>query len=244
MSLFAGSVSYFNGGLAISRQTYPRVIPFALFVSFIGIEEIIRFFTESGVLLNPCNLSYFLYPIKTVATGIALLYFWPRYDEIRSRDYLNFSQTALSVLAGLLVFSLWVLMDWDWATFGKLRGYDPTVFPDSMTRSTLIGFRLAGASIVVPIMEELFWRSFLVRYLIDHDFMKVGIGRFTATSCIVTIALFGLEHNFWLSGIMAGTIYTLLLYRTKSIAQCILSHAVTNFSLGVYVLNTGTWHFW
>ncbi len=135
-------------------------------------------------------------------------------------------------------------MAWDWATFGTLQGYDPTVFPDGITRSMLIGFRLAGASIVVPVMEELFWRSFLVRYLIDSDIKKVAIGQFTAMSCIVTIILFGMEHNFWLSGIIAGAVYTLLLYRTKSIAQCILSHAVTNFSLGIYVLNTGKWHFW
>ena len=233
-----------SGGVAINRETYPRVIPFALFIAFIGIEEIIRFFTENALLQHPGNLSYFLYPIKTIATGIILLYFWPRYDEIHPRDYLNFSQTVLSVFAGLLVFSLWILMGWDWATFGTLRGYDPTIFPDGVTRITLIGFRLAGASLVVPVMEELFWRSFLVRYLIAHDFMKVGIGRFTWLSFIVTVILFGLEHHFWLSGIMAGAVYTLLLYRTKSIAQCILSHAITNFALGVYVLNTGKWHFW
>jgi CAAX prenyl protease-like protein len=43
---------------------------------------------------------------------------------------------------------------------------------------------------------------------------------------------------------MAGVAYALVLYQTKSIAQCILAHAVTNFLLGIYVVQTGKWYFW
>ncbi len=43
---------------------------------------------------------------------------------------------------------------------------------------------------------------------------------------------------------MAGVAYSLLLYWTKSIYQCILAHAVTNLVLGIYVLQTGYWQFW
>ena len=104
--------------------------------------------------------------------------------------------------------------------------------------------RLAGAAIVVPIMEELFWRSFLIRYLINEDFSSIQIGFFTFKSCLITIVLFGLEHQFIIAGIMAGILYNLLLYRTRSIAACIASHALTNLLLGLYVLKTGAWRFW
>jgi CAAX prenyl protease-like protein len=135
-------------------------------------------------------------------------------------------------------------MDWPWATAGKSIGYDPSSVLDHPTRSLLIGFRIFGASMVVPVMEELFWRSWLLRYLIDQDVSKVPIGKFTWPSFIICTALFGIEHNLWLAGIMAGTAYSILLYRTKSIAHCMLSHGITNFALGIYVITTGRWDFW
>ncbi|MGA7827253.1 MAG: CPBP family glutamic-type intramembrane protease [Geobacteraceae bacterium] len=56
--------------------------------------------------------------------------------------------------------------------------------------------------------------------------------------------MFGLEHNLFLAGIMAGIAYNLLLYRTKSLSACILAHGLTNLALGIYVLQTGKWYFW
>jgi CAAX prenyl protease-like protein len=93
-------------------------------------------------------------------------------------------------------------------------------------------------------MEEIFWRSFMLRYVITSDFTSVRIGTFTLTSFLICAVLFGLEHNLLLAGIMAGAVYSLLLYWTKSIFQCVLAHAVTNLALGLYVLQTGHWQFW
>jgi CAAX prenyl protease-like protein len=98
--------------------------------------------------------------------------------------------------------------------------------------------------LVVPLMEELFWRSFLLRYLIDQNFESVPVGSFTWPSFLVTTVLFGLEHHFLVAGMLAGAIYSLLLYRTRSLAQCVLAHAVTNLALAGYVLYTGNWYFW
>jgi CAAX prenyl protease-like protein len=97
---------------------------------------------------------------------------------------------------------------------------------------------------MAPIMEELFWRSFLARYIISADFIRIEVGRFTPASFFLSALLFGLEHNLWLAGIMAGIGFNLVLYRTRSIAQCILSHAVANLLLGIYVLRSGQWQFW
>ena len=93
-------------------------------------------------------------------------------------------------------------------------------------------------------MEELFWRSFFIRYLIGPDFSKVPIGMATWPSFLLTTVLFGLEHNLFFAGIMAGIAYNLLLYYTRSISHCIIAHGLTNLLLGIYVLTTERWHFW
>jgi CAAX prenyl protease-like protein len=139
---------------------------------------------------------------------------------------------------------MWIIMDFPAAIMGTLRGFDPNFLREDAARIFLTASRLAGASLVVPVMEELFWRSFLIRYVISPDFSRIPIGSFTWPSFLITAVLFGLEHNLFVAGILAGIAYNLLLYYTRSLSACILAHAVTNFTLGVYVLQTGKWHFW
>ena len=112
-------------------------------------------------------------------------------------------------------------------------------------RSALfLAFRLAGAAIVIPLAEELFWRSFALRFLEKSAFKSIPLGQFSWFSFILVSLAFGLEHHRWLPGIIAGLAYAGLLYRTKNLFSPILSHAVTNLLLGVYVLSTGRWEFW
>ncbi len=213
-------------------------------MGFIGVEELARFLNHQGILHLEEKSFLFFYPVKTVAVAAAILFLGSRYIELRWRDLFRFSYTSLSILAGLVVFGLWIHMDWSFATFGKPAGYNPTIIEDSVMRTFLVVSRIAGASLVVPVMEELFWRSFLIRYIVNPNFMEMPIGRFTWFSFVLTVILFGFEHNLWLAGMMAGAAYNLLLYYTKSIPQCITAHAVTNLCLGLYVLNTGSWNFW
>jgi CAAX prenyl protease-like protein len=135
-------------------------------------------------------------------------------------------------------------MDWTFSVWGSSRGYNPSLLPGDALQIVMTSFRVFGAVLVVPLMEELFWRSFLIRYIVDSDFEKVPLGRFTWVSFLLTVVLFGLEHHFILAGMMAGIIYNIILYRTRSLAQCVLAHAVTNLAIAVYVLMTGKWYFW
>jgi CAAX prenyl protease-like protein len=221
-----------------------RIIPFAVFMAFIGLEELLRFLDHSGVLIVPATTFLYLYPFRAVAAGLTLVILWHWYGEIRLRDFLNFKETILSLATGLVVFILWIGMPWTVDIVGASTGYNPTLVSDFFTRSTLIFIRILGAILVVPVMEELFWRSFLLRYLISHDFQQVGIGRYTFSSFLIGSLLFGLEHDLFLAGVMAGAAYNLLLYRTKSLTQCILAHCVTNLLLGIYVIQTARWDLW
>ena len=228
----------------MKQEFWPRVLPFAVFMGFIGVQEGLVALVEADWLSLSDQQLLFLYPIKAVVVFALLVFFYRRYSELRLCDLHKYADTALSVLVGIGVFVLWINMDWDFATIGESKGFDPTLIESDGAYNTLIAFRIFGAALVVPIMEELFWRSFLLRYIINSDFSKVAIGAFAWPSFLIGAALFGLEHNLVLAGVMAGVAYSLLLYRTKSIVQCILAHAVTNFALGLYVLQSGNWQFW
>lgn len=220
-----------------------RILPFALFMTFIGLEEFARYLHSKEILQLGERALYWIYPIKACTVGIALLYLRKHYQEIRLGDLAKPLFTTASLLAGLGVFWLWINMDWSIGTQGAPAGFDPNVF-DGGTRVAMTAVRLAGAVLIVPIMEELFWRSFLLRYIIGNDFTKIPIGTFSWAAFLLTVVLFGLEHNYFLAGMMAGAAFNLLLYYTKSISQCILAHAVANLALGIYVLRTGEWRFW
>ena len=225
------------------KAAWVRILPFAVFMGFIGLEQGLRWWSETAGLKLTDEQLLWIYPIKALLVAGLLLLFWRRYDELTWKDLTNLRVSLASILVGLLVFALWIQMDWPFASFGESSGYNPYQTSAELV-DPLIAMRLFGAVLVVPVMEELFWRSFLLRYIINPDFRAVRLGTYTLGSFAISALLFGLEHHLVLAGIMAGIAYNLLLYKTRSIPQCVLAHAVTNLALGVYVLQTGNWQFW
>jgi hypothetical protein len=101
-----------------------------------------------------------------------------------------------------------------------------------------------GAVVVVPLMEDLFWRAFLIRWLVNEDFKGVAVGTFTWLSFAVTVALFGAEHSEWLAGLICGALYNWLYYKRRDVFSCVVAHAVSNAALAAWVLARGDWKFW
>jgi CAAX prenyl protease-like protein len=213
-------------------------------MAFIGLDEFIRFIAGQGLFTLEATTLYYLYPVKALTAGCLLYMFRKQYHELTFRDLANLPATLAACGVGLLVFALWIKMDWTFGAAGVPQGFNPALLPGRDIQIVMTFFRIAGAVLVVPLMEELFWRSFLIRYVIDRNFDTVPMGTFTWTSFLFTVVLFGLEHNYILAGIMAGIFYNLLLYRTRSLAHCVLAHAVTNLALAIYVVSTGKWQFW
>jgi len=209
------------------KQPYiPYIVPFALFAIF----------TLIGPLFHISPL--LTYPIKTVLVAVSLIYFLNVYkQEIR----VSFSW--LAVISGVFVFFIWVLPEGLYPQIGHSE-FNPFKQASSYGVYFVITFRLIGASLVVPLMEELFWRSFALRFVIKSDFKSVPLGQFSWFSFIFVSLLFGFEHHRWLVGIIAGMVYAGVLYRTKNLFVPVLSHAITNFLLGLYVLSTHQWSFW
>ena len=207
----------------------PYVVPFAI---FIGLGLIGSQF-ENGI--------YIIYPIKTVAVALSLFFHRKTYIELYQK--ISVKSVLLALLIGIIVFILWIIPEGLYPTLGESQ-FNPYIFQDKLWIIFLIGFRLVGAGIVVPIFEELFWRSFLIRWIIDQDFKNVPIGKFTWLSFALVVVFFGLEHHRWLVGMVAGALYNGLFYKEKNLWACILAHAVTNLILGIYVLLTQQWGYW
>lgn len=153
---------------------------------------------------------------------------------------------ALSVGSGLLVAVLWVGLDGlypQFAFLGSRSAFNPMEGMSSGGRAAFLSVRFFGLVLLVPLIEELFWRSFLMRWIIDPDFTKVPIGRVTLVAAVVTSALFASAHPEWLPALLTGLIWAALLKWSGSVSACLVSHAAANLALGLYVVVTGDWKY-
>ena len=218
-----------------NRAAWYRILPFAAYLLFIVIGDLlIRFGAPPGALR-------WLYPVKIALVVVLLGLFWRRYGELK-RFPLSVPAIALALATGVVVLILWVKLDAGWMIVGSSPGYDPRVA--GHIDWLLVTIRIAGAALVVPVMEELFWRSFLMRWIDATDFESVEPSQLSWKSFAITILLFGFEHNLWLAGIVAGAAYAWLYMRYRNLWLPILAHAVTNGLLGLWVVHTGSWSFW
>ena len=212
---------------ALKRYPWiPYAAPFALFIVLTTLQR------------GDPDVIAWMYPAKTVVVAAVLLFFLKDLPRLEPRF------TGTAVLVGLVTFVLWVLPEGMYPLLGDAEPYDPNTNLVTPWLYGWIAFRLVGTAALVPVIEEYFWRGFILRWLVHPNFRKVAIGTFTWPSFLISTALFASEHNRWLVGLMAGAMYNLLLYRTKSLYACVIAHAVTNLALGVYVLYTGQWTFW
>ena len=164
------------------------------------------------------------------------------------------SKPVQSILIGLAVFVIWVGPDYilpawhhfilfDNSVMGHPAGNTP---PASKNDPLFLAIRIAVCVIAVPLLEELFWRGWLMRWLIDSNkFESVALGTYAPMAFWVTALLFASEHgSFWDVGLAAGIIYNWWLIRTRNLWDCILAHAVTNGVLAAYVIYAGQWQYW
>jgi CAAX prenyl protease-like protein len=174
-----------------------------------------------------------MYPLKISVVAGLLWVFQNHYDELRPK----FSWLAIAV--GLVVIGYWILLD---PYYPKMGGKGDSF--DATGHWVFIVFRVTGASLVVPLMEELFWRGFLIRWLVEEDFKKVPVGTYTLPSFMITTVLFSMGHREWLAALLCGALYNWLYYRRKSLFACVVAHAVSNAALAAWVLWRGEWKFW
>jgi CAAX prenyl protease-like protein len=227
-----------------SAATNSDLIPYAApMFAYVGLSGL-----ESYLPQADGHPSASWYPVAyTAKVLITALLAW-RYRSTW-RDFQpapSLGKLSLAVLIGLIVWALWIGLDGRYPMFpflGVRVAFDPKVMAPT-ARWAFIGVRLLGLVVLVPLIEELFWRSFLLRWLIDPEFANVPVGRVTPIAAGVTSMLFALVHPEWLPALLTGLLWAWLLWRTKSLSGCAVSHATANLALGVYVIATGDWKYW
>lgn len=214
---------------------FPYVAPFALFILLLAVA---RPLAVLGVWQHPL----------WVAALVAVL--WTCSREVVS---FRIARPASTVLIGVGVFVVWIAPDaflpgyrshWLFqnAIFGKLES---SIDAGLLRDPVVLVFRSVRAILLVPIIEELFWRAWLMRWLIRADFERVPLGAYSAQSFWVVAALFASEHGpYWDVGLLAGVAYNWWMVRTRSLGDVILAHAVTNACLCGWVILGGRWEYW
>ena len=175
--------------------------------------------------------------------ALALLWFWPGYKELRQPSPVHPAHWLLAVIAGFAVFLAWIYFDQNWAVLSRSPGFVSSL-PEGGTDWFRGLARLAGFALVVPVMEELFWRSLVLRWIGQHDFLALAPRRIGIRAFLITTALFALEHDRWFAGAIAGMVYNGLYMRFGNLWVPIVAHGVTNAALGLWILQTQSWQFW
>ena len=225
-----------------SRALWASVLPFAVFMGGLALISLVQSFAPAeNAPLWLAEPKYWVFPLQTFLCGALLVWFWKTYEWGAKWHVIT------AVLTGLVVLALWISPQWLLGAEQRTDGFNPGLFAGSAALywGTLI-LRFVRLVIVVPLLEEIFWRGFLLRYLIKEDFTKVSFGTFSWFSFGVVTVMFGLAHfgPDFIPALLTGAIYNLLAVKTRSLACCVLAHAVTNLGLGLYIMQTGQWGFW
>ena len=214
--------------------TLAWVGPFAVFMAWLALDKYLPIANPGKEILRDTVLV------------VALFVFSRRVIPTKAPHWLP------SILLGIAVCALWVAPDllipgWRSSVIfqNSVMGQLKTSIPPTELTPLMLVLRTMRAALLVPIIEELFWRGWLVRWLQNNHFERVPIGQFTALAFWVSAILFAAEHGpYWEVGLLCGMIYNWWLWRTKSLGDLILVHGVTNLALSLYVITTKRWEFW
>ena len=222
-------------GLTDKLQASPllaRVLPFVVFLVLTSCQ---------GSLGQESH--YWIYTAKCVVGAWLAWATWPLVSEMR------WAVSLEALFAGTLVFVIWVALpklsepDYTWDLHAHFEHESAMVW-------FFAGVRITGSTLLVPLLEEVFYRSFLYRYIVAPNWIYTPHNQFNAKAFLVTSVIFGLTHQHWLAGVACGMIYQLLVIRTNRIGDAITAHAITNLLLGLWVVTHGfgfvenQWHFW
>ncbi|MBK7999209.1 MAG: CAAX prenyl protease-related protein [Verrucomicrobia bacterium] len=193
-------------------------------------------------------------PIKSLIGAVLLWWAWPFVTEMRWK----FSIAA--VLVGVGVLAIWVGLDSLvpkqqelWMKLGLSKPPEKPPLPwnpffqfgeGSALGWFFVGARILGSTLVVPPLEEAFYRSFMYRWIAKPDFQSVSLGQFSWKPFALTALIFGFAHNEWLAGILCSAAYQGLVCWKKNLGEAMTAHAITNCLLGIYIVARNEWHFW
>ena len=218
----------------------PYVVPFSLYLLF------------SQVAAHYSSLYPWLYIATVIMVGGATLYL------LSGRKLFQIHGDVLPGIAfGIAGIILWILLSHSnldeavisllpvWLQPGQRLAFNPfEAIPNPFFHWMFILVRSVGLVLLVPVAEELFWRGFLLRWIISANWEEQPIGIFTFRSFLWVVLLFTSAHPEWFAAAAYCILLNILLYWKKDLWLCIIAHSTSNFIVVVYVLLTGSWILW
>lgn len=224
---------------SLQTPTAARALPFFVWVVLTSLQG----------QFGPAS-AYWLYALKTVIGA------WMIWSVRGIISELRWTFNPISIGTGILLFALWVGLDGYYPPLGQLFSKTATPPPSEWNpfqffgqSSALawgsVGLRIVGTALVVPPIEEAFYRSLMYRSIAQPNFEAFPLNRFSLKAFLITSVVFGLVHpNQWIAGILCGLAFQWLALRRGDLGESMVAHGVTNLLLGIYVVAKGAWKFW
>lgn len=217
-----------------ATSTLAWVGPFVVFMLWMAVDKLLP-------LVNPAKEI-----LRDAVLVASIVGFSRRILPTRAPHWMS------SIVLGIAVCALWIAPDtlvpgWrnHWLFQNSITGQVTTSIPPASLTPLMLVLRTLRAALLVPILEELFWRGWLPRWIQDTRIDRIPLGQYTPLAFWGTAVLFATEHGpFWEVGLLTGIIYNWWMRRTRSLGDLILAHAVTNLALSLFVIATQSWRFW
>ena len=223
------------------RAARAHIVPLVVFAVLLVAQSLARRAGADSLWLS--RPEFWVHPLQAVLCGATLLWFRREYRFAPCGG----RALATGLGAGALALLVWVAPQLVFGAPPRTEGgFDPTPLAGQpLLYGTVLAARLVRLAVVVPFVEELFWRGFLLRYLVHEDFTRAAY-RFHPLAFGAVVIGFTFEHGSadWPAAAFVGVLYNAVAIRTQSLGACVLAHAVTNAGLGAYLLATRQWGFW
>ena len=204
-----------------------RALPYILFVLPINLGGLFEL-----------DSYFWMYVGRTVLGAGLILVMWPLVKEMR------YELSWEAVAVGVAVFVMWVGIDPLYPHTSSAPWNPFASVGDTALAWFFVTVRVLGSSLVVPPLEEVFFRSFLYRSIVKADFQSVSWTHFSWRPLLITAVIFGFIHDAWLSGILCALGYQWIVIRKNRLGDAMTAHAITNWLLGIWIVWKGAWSLW
>jgi CAAX prenyl protease-like protein len=193
----------------------------------------------AGMVVGAMSATFeWLYPLCLAGVAVVLWNYRRSYGDLR------WTLSFPAAVIGVAVFAIWIALAPPGASDKSAWPAALASVPSHWAAAWLV-LRVLGFVIFVPIAEELAFRGFLARRVINPEFQNVPMGTFSWPSLVLSSLLFGGMHGqFWIAGTLAGVLFAVAMYRRGSLGDAVQAHAIANGLIALYVLTTGRWSVW
>lgn len=239
--------------------TAAHVLPLAVFMLLNGIPTWLKI-ENPELPWHQRAPEHWMYPVQTLFVGALLCFFAKHYRLAPWRGL------GLATALGAAGMTIWIAPAWlysgftrvgesipEWGSwFGLVErsdGFNPEILSDwPSAQIAAIGMRFVRLVILVPLIEEIFWRGFLMRYVSAGDgrwqSAPFGSHSWKVYGVVTLCVMLAHRPEDYLAALIWGSLVYLVAVRTRSLGACVVMHAVANLLLGLYVMQTRQWGFW